>query len=192
MHSRLRVCAWSGKMFRLSGESKFPVARNRRYIIAIAHAEGEMAEKSPDGSERLDAKGNVFVKVSNHRHFGTGFIRKSHLVHYESTGETVKKGFCIHHIDFDKKNNSIENLKLMTMADHSRYHRQVGIPWNKGTKGKYSESHREALSSANKKREWKDTSKKKISEFASGRTDLKRGAGGRYEKRAFLLGQDGS
>ncbi|MCH8872064.1 HNH endonuclease [candidate division KSB1 bacterium] len=43
----------------------------------------------------------------------------------------MKKGECIHHIDFNKKNNKIENLMLFkSNSAHQKFHikiRQFGI-----------------------------------------------------------------
>lgn len=45
------------------------------------------------------------------------------LVICEALGLTeLPKGFVVHHIDGDKKNNEINNLSLMTMGAHSKLH----------------------------------------------------------------------
>jgi DNA-binding XRE family transcriptional regulator len=42
----------------------------------------------------------------------------------------IPKGFIIHHLDEDKKNNDIDNLALVTITAHNRIHSHE--PWNKG------------------------------------------------------------
>jgi DNA-binding XRE family transcriptional regulator len=42
----------------------------------------------------------------------------------------VPKGFIVHHLDENKRNNNIDNLALMTITAHNRTHSHE--PWNKG------------------------------------------------------------
>ena len=42
----------------------------------------------------------------------------------------IPKGFVVHHIDENKKNNELDNLALMTITGHNRIHAHE--PWNKG------------------------------------------------------------
>lgn len=44
----------------------------------------------------------------------------------------IPKGFVIHHIDENKRNNDIDNLALMTTTCHNRIHSHEA--WNKGLK----------------------------------------------------------
>ena len=45
------------------------------------------------------------------------------LVMCEALGLTeLPKGFCVHHIDFNRYNNDISNLALMTVSAHSKLH----------------------------------------------------------------------
>lgn len=41
---------------------------------------------------------------------------------WESNFGKIPKGMVIHHIDGNTKNNSIENLRLMTQSDHLKLH----------------------------------------------------------------------
>lgn len=48
------------------------------------------------------------------------------LVVCERLGLTqMPKGWCVHHVDEDKTNNSFDNLVLMTTSDHRRLHRHL-------------------------------------------------------------------
>ena len=40
-------------------------------------------------------------------------------------GRYIEKGEVVHHIDFDKTNNDINNLKLMTNSEHAKYHAKL-------------------------------------------------------------------
>ena len=49
-------------------------------------------------------------------------LKRLHIYIWEKHNSTVPKGYCIHHIDHNKDNNDINNLKLMSISEHSRYH----------------------------------------------------------------------
>jgi hypothetical protein len=52
-------------------------------------------------------------------------IYKHHFVMCQFLGITqIPDGFVVHHIDGDKKNNSIDNLSLMTKSAHSTLHQR--------------------------------------------------------------------
>lgn len=54
---------------------------------------------------------------------GSKYVYKHHLVMCEALGLTeLPNGFNVHHIDGDKKNNSLNNLALLTLPGHSRLH----------------------------------------------------------------------
>ena len=44
----------------------------------------------------------------------------------------IPKGFVIHHLDENKRNNDINNLALITITAHNRIHKHEA--WNKGIK----------------------------------------------------------
>jgi hypothetical protein len=58
----------------------------------------------------------------------------------------IPKGFIIHHIDKNKKNNDIDNLALMTITAHNRIHSHK--PWNKGLNTKDSEKWNNTIKKA--------------------------------------------
>lgn len=49
------------------------------------------------------------------------YVMEKHL------GRKLKRGECVHHIDRNRSNNSISNLCLMTIGEHSRLHRRLEI-----------------------------------------------------------------
>jgi hypothetical protein len=51
--------------------------------------------------------------------FGTHLHR---LIAEKTIGRPLKKGEIVHHIDGDKRNNTPENLMIMTQAEHARIH----------------------------------------------------------------------
>lgn len=54
------------------------------------------------------------------------YVFYHHVVFCEACGLTeIPQGFVIHHIDFNKKNNDISNLCLMTISAHAKLHAQI-------------------------------------------------------------------
>lgn len=49
-------------------------------------------------------------------------IKRLHIYVWEKHNGVIPKGYCIHHIDENKNNNNIENLKLMIRHDHLSLH----------------------------------------------------------------------
>lgn len=59
-------------------------------------------------------------------------IRSVHVLVYETFNGPLKDNEVVHHIDFNKFNNSLDNLKKMTIAEHNLLHFKDKEPWNKG------------------------------------------------------------
>lgn len=56
---------------------------------------------------------------------GSKYVFDHQLVICEALGITeIPKGFVVHHIDGDKKNNSLNNLALLSVGAHTRLHRE--------------------------------------------------------------------
>lgn len=54
---------------------------------------------------------------------GTG--TKEHIyIMEQSIGRKLRKDECVHHIDGNRQNNDLSNLRLMTRGDHSKLHRE--------------------------------------------------------------------
>jgi len=61
-----------------------------------------------------------------------------HVFIYEERFGPKPKGYIIHHIDGDRANNSLDNLELLTYADHLRTHRgwtRINGAWHKRCSG---------------------------------------------------------
>ena len=51
------------------------------------------------------------------------YVYVHHIVYCLATGMTeIPKGFVIHHVDLNKRNNDISNLAMMTISAHGRLH----------------------------------------------------------------------
>lgn len=51
-----------------------------------------------------------------------GKRRRLHIYVWEKTNGTIPNGFHVHHIDCNKTNNELENLKLLSAKEHSSLH----------------------------------------------------------------------
>jgi hypothetical protein len=79
-------------------------------------------------SNNIDyTKGGLYLiipKKNGYLHFKrNGKYYKFHQWIMEKLiGRKIKRGECVHHINGNKLDNSISNLKLMTTEEHSRLH----------------------------------------------------------------------
>lgn len=54
-----------------------------------------------------------------------------HLLHrrvWEDAHGTIPEGYDVHHVDHNKTNNDIANLRLLTKAEHTRLHAEEVVP----------------------------------------------------------------
>jgi hypothetical protein len=64
-----------------------------------------------------------FSKGKNKQMMKNGISKpESHWVWFEHHGYFPRKDECIHHIDFNKNNNDISNLELMSNSKHAKFH----------------------------------------------------------------------
>jgi len=97
---------------------------------------------------RIIRKGYVQIKLGKGEP-GTdsqGYIREHHLVMMKKIGRLINKNEEVHHKNKIKDDNRIENLMLLTKAEHSRLHNPLGH--------KKSEETKEKMRIATAKRPW--------------------------------------
>lgn len=106
----------------------------------ITNSKGEI-QKTYINQGRPCFKGMAVHQIQVHTHYGW------------------KKGLVIHHLDYNKMNNSLSNLVYLTSSEHSNMH-------NKGKT--LSEETKRKLSEVNKGKILSEDHKKKISEANKG------------------------
>lgn len=73
-----------------------------------------------DGIIKKEFKGYVMVRV------GRKWLFEHTLVTEAFIGRTLEKGETIHHLDFNKKNNSISNLMVFpSQKEHASFHNKL-------------------------------------------------------------------
>jgi len=67
-------------------------------------------------------------------------VENLHRVIWELNNGPITKGYDVHHINRDKRDNRLENLSCMSVQDHCRLHR-CGVPQSDETKQKIAQAH---------------------------------------------------
>jgi hypothetical protein len=72
--------------------------------------------------------GYIVVRCEGHPHaMREGFYVPEHdLIMEKHIGRYLRPGEIVHHINHNRKDNRLENLQLMTVEEHMRYHGKKG------------------------------------------------------------------
>lgn len=69
------------------------------------------------------SKGYIMLYIPNHHRAGKKGRVMEHIVIWEKeNGKELPEGYVIHHINGIKDDNRIENLLMMTSAEHTKFH----------------------------------------------------------------------
>ncbi|MDD4986232.1 MAG: HNH endonuclease signature motif containing protein [Dehalococcoidales bacterium] len=114
LYQRGMSMAAIGRLVKLSRE------RIRQILLSLGVTEGRGKKKYKLGDIVQRPDGYVYVKVDMNTPgaYKEGMIAQHQLVMQRHLGRPLQKGEVIHHIDRDKANNSLDNLKLTTKEEH--------------------------------------------------------------------------
>lgn len=72
---------------------------------------------------RINGQGYARVYIpTHHRSHADGYVLEHIVVAEKMLGRHLVEGEVVHHKDRNKRNNSPDNLQVMTRADHNKLH----------------------------------------------------------------------
>jgi hypothetical protein len=91
----------------------------KKFCSCSCRAKFCKGEKSPRwiGGRIKDEFGYIKIRV------GKKYVRE-HTLAVKKVLKDFPKGYVVHHIDFNKENNSLDNLCLMTRSEHMKLHQE--------------------------------------------------------------------
>lgn len=76
-------------------------------------------------------KDNGYIRINEYLGNGKRKMPLQHdLIMEEHIGRKLRPDEIVHHKDRNRSNNELDNLQLMTRAEHSLYHAKEGHYWN--------------------------------------------------------------
>lgn len=119
-------CLSCGKIFETY---KSPSRDAPKFCSLVCLGKSQVGENNPayNGGKYFDSSGYVVLFMPNHPNRGAKNTVLEHRFVMEcKLGRYLEKEECVHHIDFDKKNNSPENLMLFkNNSEHIKFHKQL-------------------------------------------------------------------
>lgn len=77
------------------------------------------------GGIRPDSKGYIKEYTPDHPFAVKNYVKQHRLVYEKAFNMIIMPCQVVHHINEDKMDNSIENLKLMSRSQHINLHREM-------------------------------------------------------------------
>jgi predicted RNA-binding Zn-ribbon protein involved in translation (DUF1610 family) len=104
--------------------------RDKNKTVEKAHERVRQKSK-----ERFATQPNVMISKRGYRMIYIPMVgwKNEHLLVWEKNYGKIPPGFHIHHINFDRFDNRIENLTLLSAHEHIKLHDRVRKRTEKGT-----------------------------------------------------------
>lgn len=75
------------------------------------------------GKRRIVKSGYICLYIPKHPNSTSlGYIPEHRLIMEKKIGRYLKSGELVHHIDGNRSNNKLENLKIITKSEHMKLH----------------------------------------------------------------------
>lgn len=137
-----------GKIHRLIHEYEIPVKKASDYEITEKQREaGRRAGSCKKGktlskeqrlkiseSKKIHKPGHIKHRSDGYRSLyypdypssnNAGYVMEHVYIMEQHIGRQLRDNECVHHINFNRADNRIENLKLMTKSEHMSYHMKL-------------------------------------------------------------------
>ena len=104
--------------------SQSHIEKMRKALIGL-----RLGNKHPmwKGGRRKLPKGYVLIYQPNHPFANRNFILEHRFIMEKYLGRYLTKKEVVHHINGIKNDNRIENLRVMTITAHKKFHRKINI-----------------------------------------------------------------
>jgi len=115
-----RICAFCGKIF-YRWPSQYNEGRGK-FCSKLCKAKSESQPKTPFPSKITRHKYFAIRIPSHPRSHTNGYVYEHILIAEKKIGRKLKQGEVVHHIDGNRLNNDPNNLLVMMLGEHFRYH----------------------------------------------------------------------
>mgnify|MGYP001559225428 CR=1 FL=1 len=101
-------------------------AKNKYNIYCSRYCVSQYRMKELRGINSKKWKDSYIGKNGYEYKKQNGKFRLNHIIIYEEHYKIkIPKGFIVHHIDNNRLNNNIDNLRLMTIGEHLKHHNTI-------------------------------------------------------------------
>ncbi len=109
-----------------SDEEKLEVSQRHKGRVKSAEERKKISESKKikcAGHQKLREDGYIAIYYPAHLMANSeGYVMQHRLVVSEAAGRLLQDDEVVHHINGDRKDNRLENLKVMTQKEHAAYH----------------------------------------------------------------------